>query len=296
MINIYKRFWQVNWAEQWQYRANLLMYLAYWVVAPIIYLAVWTTIAREQGSVNGMTANDFAAYYLTLLPVDILTSSIVIHVLAFKIQEGTISNELMQPVHPVLTNTLTNNLAFKALNMMVFVPIWLVLVLLFQPQFTFTWQSMLVAVPALIIGFITRFLLDSCITLIAFWTTRVWSIWQFDNAISGLLNGSFVPLALMPVWVQGIAQFLPYQLGVSFPVLLLLNKLTPQQIALNFALGISGRWRCLGCSCSCGSAPSSNIRLWVLDQLCRDAKHHDFTVFTSKACAQPHRLARTVSA
>lgn len=238
MITIYKRFWQVNWAEQWQYRANLIMYLAYWLVGPIVYLAVWTTIAREQGSVNGMTANDFAAYYLTLLPVDIITSSIVIHVLAYKIQEGSISNELMQPVHPVLTNTLTNNIAFKVLNLIVFVPIWIVLVLLFQPQFTYTWQSMLLAVPALIIGFITRFLMDSCITLIAFWTTRVWSIQQFDYAIAALLNGSFVPLALMPAWVQTIAQVLPYQLSVSFPVLLLLNKLTPEQIALNYALGI----------------------------------------------------------
>jgi ABC-2 type transport system permease protein len=238
MVNIYKRFWQVNWAEQWQYRANLLMYLAYWLVSPVIYLAVWTTIAREQGSVNGLTVNDFAAYYLTLLPVDIITSSITIHILAYKIQEGTISNELMQPVHPVLTNTLTNNLAFKALNLIVFVPIWLVLVLLFQPQFTFTWQSALIALPALAIGFITRFLLDSCVTLVAFWTTRVWAIQSFNDAVGMLLNGAFVPLVLMPAWVQTIAQVLPYQLGVSFPTLLLLNKLSPEQIVLNFALGI----------------------------------------------------------
>ena len=238
MVNIYKRFWQVNWAEQWQYRANLIMYLAYWLVAPIVYLSVWTTIAREQGSVNGMTAGDFAAYYLTLLPVDIITSSIIVHILAYKIQEGTISNELMQPVHPVLTNTMTNSIAFKVLNMIVFVPIWLVLVLLFQPQFTYTWQSVLMALPALVIGYLVRFLMDSCITLIAFWTTRVWSIWQFNDAIGMLLNGAFVPLALMPPWVQAIAQFLPYQLGVSFPILLLLNKLTPEEIAFNFALGI----------------------------------------------------------
>ena len=121
MLNIYKQFWNVNWAQQWQYRANLIMYLAYWIVSPITYLAVWTTIANAQGSVNGMTAANFAAYYLTLLPVDILTSSINIFVMAPKIQDGTISNDLLQPVHPVLTNLLTNNVAFKALQLMVFV-------------------------------------------------------------------------------------------------------------------------------------------------------------------------------
>ncbi len=44
MVEIYKRFWQVNWAEQWQYRANLLMYLAFWLVS-VVYLSVWTAIA-----------------------------------------------------------------------------------------------------------------------------------------------------------------------------------------------------------------------------------------------------------
>lgn len=239
MLNIYKRFWQVNWAEQWQYRANLLMYLAYWLVSPVVYLAVWTSVANAQGSVNGLTAADFTAYYLTLLPVDIITSSITIHVLAFKIQEGTISNELMQPVHPILTNTLMNNIAFKALMLIVFVPIWIILVLLFRPTLTLTPLSLLLAVPALAMGFLIRFLIDSLITLIAFWTTRVWSIWQFDTAISMLLNGAFVPLALMPAWVQTVAQILPYQLGLSFPVLLILNQLSPDRVALNFALQVA---------------------------------------------------------
>ena len=49
MLRIYRRFWQVNWAEQWQYRANLLMYLLYWLVSPIVYLSVWTTIAQQPG-------------------------------------------------------------------------------------------------------------------------------------------------------------------------------------------------------------------------------------------------------
>jgi ABC-2 type transport system permease protein len=234
MLAIYKRFWQVNWAQQWQYRANLVMYLAYWLVAPITYLAVWSAIASAEGNVQGFAPADFAAYYLTLLPVDILTSSITIYYLTSKIQDGTISNELLQPVHPILTNVLVSNVAFKALQLIVFVPVWGVLVLLFRPALTYTWSSVLLAVPALIMGFLIRFLLESMITLIAFWTTRVWAIYNFDIALSMLLNGAFVPLVLMPPWVQEIAYLLPYQLGLSFPVLLLLNQLPPETIVLNF--------------------------------------------------------------
>lgn len=134
MLQIYRRLWQVNWAEQWQYRANLLMYLLFWLVSPIVYLAVWTTVAREQGSISGLSANDFTTYYLALLIVDNLTTQITIHILAYKIQDGTLSGELMRPVHPILTNTLVNNLAFKALMLVVLIPVWLILCFLFRPR------------------------------------------------------------------------------------------------------------------------------------------------------------------
>src|SRR4030066_1444687 len=127
MLQIYRRLWQINWAEQWQYRANLLMYLLYWLVSPIVYLAVWTTIANSQGNVKGLTANDFVTYYLTLPIVDQLTSDITLHLLAYKIQDGTLAGELLRPVHPVLTNTLVNNIAFKMLFLLALLPVWAVL-------------------------------------------------------------------------------------------------------------------------------------------------------------------------
>ena len=98
MLRIYQRMWQVNWAEQWQYRANLLMYLLFWLVSPIVFLSVWTTVANSQGAVQGLTANDFSTYYLTLLIVDNLTTQITIHLLANKIQDGTLSGDLLKPV------------------------------------------------------------------------------------------------------------------------------------------------------------------------------------------------------
>src|SRR5262245_64734961 len=219
MLNIYKRMWQVNWAEQWQYRANLLMYLLYWLVSPIVYLAVWTTVAHSQASVRGLTANDFTTYYLTLLIVDNLTSQITIHILAYKIQDGTLSAELLKPVHPILTNALMNNLAFKALNFMALIPIWIALYLLFRPDFSAVApQGLLLAVPAIALGFSINFLLGATITCVAFWTTRVYALNEFYHALFTLFGGLFVPLDLLPALVQRIAQFLPFQLPIYFPI------------------------------------------------------------------------------
>jgi ABC-2 type transport system permease protein len=239
VIRIYRRFWQINWAEQWQYRANLLMYLAYWVVSPVVYLSVWRAVANAQGDVRGLTANDFVTYYMTLLIIDVLTSDITLHILAYKIQDGTLSGELLRPVHPILTGTLVNNLAFKALTFAALVPIWIVLYLLMRPDFSeVTWQSLALTAPALVLGFGISFFLNSTLTSIAFWTTRVYGINEFFYVLSVLFSGQFVPLTLMPPAIQQIAQFLPFQLTRYFPTMLVLNRLTPEQIVQNYAFAV----------------------------------------------------------
>jgi len=238
MLRIYQRLWQVNWAEQWQYRANMMMYSLYSLVSPVVYLSVWVAIATQQGSVSGLTANDFITYYLALLLIDQLTGDITIHILAYKIQDGTLSGDLLRPVHPILTSTLVYNIAFKALTFIALIPVWLVLVLLFQPDFSsITPLSVLLTLPAVVLGFVTNFLLGATITCLAFWTTRVYAINEFFFALVTLFSGQFVPLQLMPPFIQNLAQYLPFQMFKYVPIQILLNRLTPDVIVRDLAVG-----------------------------------------------------------
>jgi len=214
------------------------MYLLYWLVSPIIYLAVWTSIANSKGSVNGLTANDFVTYYMTLLIVDQITSNIVIHTFAYKVQDGTLSSELVRPIHPMLTNALVNNIAFKALTILGFIPVWIVLFFLYKPDYSsVTLAGILLAIPAMILGFFVGFLLSAAITSLAFWTTRVYSIHEFYFASILLFSGQFVPLTLMPKLIQNIAQYLPFQLLIYYPIQLILGKLSQAQIVQGYVVG-----------------------------------------------------------
>ena len=236
MFKIFQRLWQVNWAEQWQYRANLIMYLLYWLVSPIIYLAVWTSIANSKGDVSGLTANDFVTYYMTLLIVDQITSNIVIYSFGYKIQDGTLSGELVRPIHPMLTNALVNNVAFKMLTILGFIPVWTVLFFLYKPDFSsVSISGVLLAIPAMLMGFLVGFLLSATVTSLAFWTTRVYSIHEFYYALILLFSGQFVPLTLMPELIQQIARYLPFQLLMYFPIQLILGNLSQAQIVQGFA-------------------------------------------------------------
>lgn len=239
MLRIYTRFWQINWAEQWQYRANLLMYLLYGLVSPVVYLSVWRAVAAGQGEVNGLTVNDFTVYYLTLLIVSKLTDEMTIYILAYKVQDGTLSGDLLRPVHPVLTGALVYNIAFKVLNLLVLVPIWIVLVLLFRPDFSaVTIGNLLLAVPVVVLSFAINFLLGAVVTCVAFWTTRVYSVSEFMYGFVLLLGGTFVPLSLLPEFAQKIAMVLPFQLFIYFPIQLILGRLSPVEIMQNVGLQV----------------------------------------------------------
>jgi ABC-2 type transport system permease protein len=239
MLRIYQRMWQVNWAEQWQYRANLFMYTFYWIVQPVVYIAVWTSIANVQGTVKGLTANDFIVYYMTMLIVDQATSETVFYNFGYKIEDGTLAGELIRPVHPMLTNTLMTTLAFKALTTLVLIPVWILLALLFQPTFnTLAWGNILLAVPALVIGFTANFLLTAAISCVAFWTQRVWGLYRLYGIPVALFSGQFVPLNLMPKVIQKISVYLPFQLFKYFPTQMILGKLSAEEILQGYISGI----------------------------------------------------------
>jgi ABC-2 type transport system permease protein len=239
MLKIYQRLWQVTWAEQWQYRANLMMYQFYWLVSPVVFLSIWVAIASSQGNVKGLTANDFITYYLTLLIIDQITSEVTIYFFAYKIQDGTLSGDLLRPIHPILTGALTSNLAFKALNLIVFVPAWILLFFLFSPNYSgVTIYSVLLSLPGILLGFAINFLLGAIITCMAFWTTRVYSISQFFYLLIILFSGRFVPLQLMPPFVQNIANYLPFQLFLYVPVETILNRLPLNALIQDYAIGL----------------------------------------------------------
>jgi len=237
MLQIYKRFWQVNWAEHWQYRANLMMYVLYGLVSPVVYLAVWITIANSQGSVDGLTANDFVTYYLTMLVIDQIIADISQYYLADKIQDGTLSSDLLRPIHPVLTQTLIATTAQKALSFVALAPVWMILVLLFRPDFgAVTLTSFLLTLPVILLGAAIAFLLGVSVTCLAFWTTRVNAIIDLYDALIVLFSGQFVPLQLMPAAIQAVARYLPFQLFRYAPIETLLNHLSPADLARNYVL------------------------------------------------------------
>ncbi len=65
LVDFYSTQMRTAVVAQLQYRVAQYFYMLGMVAEPVIYLVVWSTIARQHGgAVNGITAGQFAAYYI----------------------------------------------------------------------------------------------------------------------------------------------------------------------------------------------------------------------------------------
>ena len=89
--------------QQFQYRTANYFYMLGMVAEPVIYLVVWTTIADQHGgSVDGLTAGYFAAYYIVWTLVR--NMNIVFgapYGWEHRIREGELNRDLLRPLLPL---------------------------------------------------------------------------------------------------------------------------------------------------------------------------------------------------
>ena len=235
LLDIYRANFRVTIATQLQYRASLLIWLLGTVLQPTIYLVVWRTIAVSSGgTVAGYSAGDFAAYFLTLMLVNHLTFSWIMWEYEYRIRQGQFSPLLLRPVHPIHKD-IADNIAYKLIVLPALIPAALALAVTFRASFNASPWTALAFVPALLLAFLVRFLLEWTLALSAFWTTRTNAINQMYFVASLFLSGQVAPLALLPGPVRAVATALPFRWAIAFPVELVLGRLAPRDILIGFA-------------------------------------------------------------
>lgn len=238
MLRIYRTQIKTTAAVQLQYRVAMIIWLIGTVLEPVMYLVVWSTVARaNNGSVggagSGFTVPEFAAYFIVMLIVDHLTFTWHMWEYDYRIREGALSPMLLRPIHPIHAD-IADNLSYKALTSLVVVPTVLFLIWAFRPTLDPPPWAVVAFIPAVLFSFAVRFLFGWALALAAFWTTRIRAINEMYFVSELFLSGRLGPLSLFPGWLQLIAAILPFAWTLNFPVSLLLGRLTPQQAATGF--------------------------------------------------------------
>jgi ABC-2 type transport system permease protein len=242
-LDVYRANLKMAVAQMLQYRFAILIWAVWGFVGPLISLAVWTAAtAARGGEITGSTGAtfsraDFAAYFLTLMVFGHLTMSWDAFEFAFRVRDGNLSPRLLKPLHPIHTDV-AFNIAFKLCTSAMLLPVWVLLFVLLKPTPPASLASLALALPALALAFLLRYLLQYSLAVLAFWTTRVEAVNQLYFTLDSFLGGRIAPLALMPGWLGVIAAYSPFRALAAFPVELALGRVPAGQILPGFALQI----------------------------------------------------------
>jgi ABC-2 type transport system permease protein len=224
--------------SQLQYRVAQYFYMVGMVAEPVIYLVVWTTIADEQGgAVNGITSGEFAAYYIVWTLVRNMNIVFGAPFWEWRIREGNLSGQLLKPMH-ILHYDLAYFAGWKFVVVLLWVPIAIVLSLIFHPDLHPTSLEIVVFVIAIWGAYVIRSMFQGTIGMLNFWTTRGAAVFDLWMACEMLLSGRLVPLQLMPEWVQTLADFLPFKWTFGFPIESLVGDMSTSELLLGLCVQV----------------------------------------------------------
>jgi ABC-2 type transport system permease protein len=214
------------------------------IAEPVIYLVVWSTIAREQGgSVDGLTPGDFAAYYIVWTLVRNMNIVFTPYGWEVRIREGQLSGQLLRPLHPVHYD-LAFFAGWKFAVILLWLPIAVVLSLAFHPTLDPTGLDIAVFAVAIWGAYLIRSFNLWLLGMVSFWTTRVSALYEVYFVAELLFSGRLVPLQLMPAWAQTVANLLPFKWTFGFPIEVLVGHLTRAQLFGGLAMQLL--WTVIG--------------------------------------------------
>jgi ABC-2 type transport system permease protein len=221
-----------------QYRAMLFIWMTWHIVEPLVYLVVWMAVSQSRGGIVGSyTTRGFASYFILMMLVNQLTYSWVMYEYEYRIREGKLSFLLLRPVHPIHSD-IADNISSKLVTLPLMLMVALILSLIFRPEADIRLWAAAAFIPAILLAFMVRFLLDWTVAQAAFWTTRTSAVNQMYSVLVLFLSGQFAPLTLFPAPIRALAWVLPFRWTIGFPVELLLGRVPPGEALLGMALQV----------------------------------------------------------
>ena len=201
-----------------EYRAEIVLW-ALSGLLPLIMLGVW--IDSAAGVDAGYSALSLSRYFIAAFVVRQFSVVWVIHVFEKDALEGRLSPFLLQPLHP-FWRYFAAHLSEQATRLPIVAGLLLLLALLMPTAVQWPGLSaFLLGLLATQLAFLVRFLLQSVLTMLCFWSERATALDRLLQIPYIFLSGLVAPLDVFPPAVKSIALWTPFPYVLSFPAKLL---------------------------------------------------------------------------
>lgn len=215
--------------ENLYYRFDLILYIFNFIIEITVYVFIWLSIYSSGNKILDMSFEDITTYYILVVTLNPIICWGINECMGEAIREGEILRELLNPISYF---TYYFGIRIGELIEAIIVSI-----------FTFIICSLLfgILLPSSILNFIF-FLIVICLSVLliylfeliignmAFYTNSIWGIEVFKRAILSVFSGMIAPITLFPIYLQKIANFLPFKDCIYTPISIYFGELDCLQI------------------------------------------------------------------
>lgn len=238
-----KKFWaffKIAQQELMEYRGDAIIWALSGVVSPVISLAIWLSISASNQNLI-FSKQELIVYFLLVYLVQVLTSAWGAHFVIQDIRSGKFSKYLLKPFS-ILHDYGSNNISektFKLVITLISIIILWYLLLFNQPlNIEINFLKVILFIVSIIFAGTIAFITDIIIGLLAFWVYNAYFIRDFYFIFRMFLTGSIIPIYFLPFWLFNLSIFLPFRYMVSFPVEVLMSKVTGFELLIGFVIQI----------------------------------------------------------
>ena len=229
---------KLTWVERLVYRVNFILEilsgLLYSLIVVFLWLAIYRSAARDF--IGGYSVDDMVTY---LLGAGLINSFILTTAenpeTSQSIQDGTLSNLLVQPVSPYAI-WLVRDFGTKAFFFFLGLSCYAV-VFFFFTKYLVTSASLVYIIFflfSLVLAALLQFFLFEALSLLAFWVENTYGIRFTMRVIMEVAGGAIIPISFFPGILQKLFLALPFPYLIYLPMKIYLGKIPLGEILTEF--------------------------------------------------------------
>jgi ABC-2 type transport system permease protein len=235
----YGKVFDIGLQNTFVYRWNFLLRALFGMVPLVGTVCIWRAIFDERGrSVGGYEYGSMIYYFmLTILVDSLVTPTEDEWQIAADIRDGQMNAFLTKPIN-YLGYRLGLFASYRVLyTLITVVPVTLIFVY-FRAFITLpaSWWTWPLALLSLVMAGLIQFFIAYSLAMMAFWILEISTIVFILYSFEYFLSGHIFPLDIMPAWLQGLLQWLPFTYELFFPIAVYLEKVRGSALGTGLAI------------------------------------------------------------
>ncbi|MDF2819678.1 MAG: transporter permease [Clostridiales bacterium] len=241
----YSAFTKAGIQDAIAYRANFLGFFIGEIFYCFVMFFIWKAVFNSSNSPTfmGFSMIDMTLYlFLTNITV-FLTDTDSSYAIGEEIRDGSISMRLIKPIKidlSLLFFELGNKIIIIS---MVFIPIILGIETyrtIATGGIAFDIVQFLFFILSIVLSYLLSFYLNLAFGYLAFFLMNLWGFNMLKGAILRFLSGGAIPIAFLPIWLQGTLKIMPFASLNYTPVMIYMGKYTGTDLI--YYIGLQFVW------------------------------------------------------